>query len=112
MAQVDFSNASLQPAPNKYPLRYSYNMLLNSGNTCVFKNSQNSVINSDYRVTETSSSLTHKTLVYTGKFIASGTEFYIGELYGSAIYAWKVSNISFQNGDTYSFAIDIDVSIV
>ena len=49
---------------------------------------------------------TKASILYSGSFAGSGTEFYIGAR--NALY-WKVSNISFANGDTYSFVIDIEV---
>ena len=43
---------------------------------------------------------------YSGTFTASGTEFCFGYAVGGSIAAWRVRNISFSNGDTYNFTIN------
>ena len=50
--------------------------------------------------------------IYSGSFVTSGTEFYIDANPGSVPKnaRWKISNISFQSGDTYSFQIPITLT--
>lgn len=49
------------------------------------------------------------TVIFEGTFNASGTEFFMGQnTNGNYIY-WRVTNISFSAGDTYSFAVDVEV---
>ena len=109
MAQVDFSTAVLEPAPGTKPMDYSSYMRIyySSG---IWNAPNGAVIvanNGQYKLVENQNKVT---VVYTGTFTASGTEFYIG-YFSNGIKLWKVTNISFNSGDTYSFAIDIETSI-
>lgn len=49
---------------------------------------------------------TKLSILYTGRFIADGSEFYI--FYSGYNYKWKVST-NFALRDTYSFVIDVEV---
>ena len=108
MAQIDFTNAVLEPNGTYKPMTFDWLMytwgddyLFNAGKSSISTGSQTVVLNSP----------TKATIVKTGTFTASGTEFYIGYYDRvSTQIPWKVSNISFNAGDTYSFAIDIEVS--
>lgn len=107
MAQVDFSNAVLDVNTGYYPLRMqSYislganRILVNSTGTPITQNSAMSVVeNTPSKVS----------ILYTGSFDTSGTEFYLHDGDTAHRY-WKVSGISFSSGDTYSFIIDIETS--
>jgi len=105
MAQVDFTNAVIEPYDSGIwdisSLRFN-----NSG----FYDSSGNLINSNSNYSQRLVSATKTTYTYTGVMSASGTEFYIS--YSGYYKFWKVSNISFSNGDSYSFVIDVDISIV
>lgn len=107
MADVDFSNAVMRPAADKFPFRRSEYMYLGNAGGVLFNSSGVSVVTNPSwtMITNTASKVS---IVYTGAFIASGTEFYI--TYSSSDLVWKVSNISFASGDSYSFIVDIEVS--
>ena len=109
MAIVDFSNAVLDVNPDilggwtpndctYVGLAYSGGLYDSNGNR-VGGSTREIILNTPTKVS----------VLYTGAFSASGTEFYL--IYnGINLKPWKVSNISFNNGDGYSFVIDIEVS--
>lgn len=105
MAQIDFSNAVLDVNGNSTPLTEDDYMSFN--NTAYLWNSQGQYITSNQTKTIINNTPAKVSILYTGSFTTSGTEFYIGNGGGNP---WKVSNISFSSGDTYSFVIDIEVS--
>ena len=106
MAQVDFTNAVLDVYGNSdKPLTYANYLYFD--NTAFFTDipvtgqistpNKSIILNSPEKVS----------ILFTGVFTASGTQFLIGD---ANIKAWKVSNVSFSANDTYSFVIDIEVS--
>lgn len=109
MAQVDFTNAVLDVNPSSgskpmnagYYLALTYEAVLYDLNHVRISDSEHLSI-----ITNTPSKVS---ILYTGVFTASGTVFNIGYAVFNSIM-WKVSNISFSSGDTYSFVIDIEVS--
>lgn len=102
MAVVDFSNAVLDVSGYETPLTHSDYMDLRHN----FWHGSSEISVPTIRViTDTP---TKVSILYTGTFNASGTEFTIN--YSSTRAAFRVSNISFSAGDTYSFVIDIEVS--
>ena len=112
MAVVDFSNAVLQPynANNKCPISYSdlsiqtdrYELrLVNSSGTRVTASDGD-----DIQVEK--NEYNHFNLWFFGTFGTSGTEFYIKG--GDGTIHWKVSGVSFANGDTYSFHINCSLT--
>lgn len=109
MAQIDFSNAILSPY-NTSPLS-SYHYLgfpraFNEGGGNGFVDSNgNKVANGRYHHIETDK-YKHN-FRYTGEMISSGNEFYIKE--DGAVH-WKVSNISFNSGDTFSLKISCNIA--
>lgn len=108
MAQVDFSNATIEyitTAPNEWDLAY---LMLKSS---ALWNSSGGLINQNAAVNKTSETGSKVSFVYTGAFISAGTEFYFRSYFGTRDMAWKVSNISFDSGDTYSFQIDLELVI-
>ena len=110
MAQVDFSNAVLDAYAGK---PFGQNYYLNFDNTPTLYDISAQVIGSGSKriISNTPSKVS---ILYIGTFSASGTEFYIAmsknATTGTIVFAWKVSNISFSSGDSYSFVIDIEVS--
>lgn len=107
MAMVDFSNAKISvdnsssnpPSTQLYANVDAFIGWLNDANNnhiCTNKN-VTQVVNQDKKLVA----------AFTGTFTASGTEFYLR--YDSGGARWKVSNISFQSGDTYSFQIPIEI---
>lgn len=108
MAQVDFSNARIEPAnisPSVNPTAYS-NLTLAGYNDTLYDSRINAV-SSNINVTQLTNQQKQLMYLYQGTFSASGTEFYIIHAPSYTNYAgWKVSNISFSAGDTYVFQIN------
>lgn len=109
MAQVDFSNAKITPVtnPSGYsanPVGRAYaNLQISNG---IYDASENSLVtNHHFNILKDVSR--QFIFLWTGTFTASGTEFYIFENRGCS--AWKVYNITFNAGDTYSFSIRADL---
>ena len=102
MAQVDFSNARIEPDSSGW---------VTSSNVALFNSILYGLtegkpqINTGYTYNITYDSPSKRVILYTGTFTASGTGFYMG-INGY----WKVTNISFSAGDTYSFEVEIAVS--
>lgn len=108
MAQIDFSNATIEyitTAPNEWNQAY---LMLNSS---ALWNSSNSLINQNAAVNKTSETGSKVSFVYTGTFTSAGTEFYFRSYFEPRDMVWKVSNISFDSGDTYGFQIDLELVI-
>ena len=105
MAQVDFSSAVLDVNTGKKPITLAYYLFLN--NYQYLLNSSGTPISSSSTKNVVSETSTKTSVLYAGRFDTSGTEFYLGNN-GNAV--WKVSNISFSTGDTYSFVVDIETS--
>lgn len=120
MAEVDFSNAVLDVFEgNEYvsaynPMSTSDYMQLKNSSVEYFYNLQGNGISVPNPVVSIlSNTPTKVSISYVGTFNSSGTEFLIGlySVTGGYKYAgWKVSNVSFSSGDTYSCIIDIEVS--
>lgn len=113
MAQVDFSNAVLDIRTDRQinnPMTMSDYMMLTYNAGYLYDN--NTTIISPGSLSILLNTPTKVSILYTGTFNTSGTEIYIGD--GRYNYPenrpWRVSNISFSNGDTYAFVIDIEVS--
>lgn len=108
MAMVDFTNAKIVPLEGYtrpvfdpgYVNLYTSTFKDAVGNTINTNGTRNVLINESKRLV----------LSFSGAFTTSGTEFYITATSGSPVPAkWRVYNISFQNGDTYSFEIPINL---
>lgn len=104
MAIVDFSNAVLQPNPNGY-LPMTRDKLMSLDETSVLMNGSGYSMVSSSNKTVLVYSPTKVSVMYNGTFNTSGDGFYIGNN-----QTWKVSNISFANGDSYAFVIDVETS--
>lgn len=108
MAEVDFSNARIEPASTwqsqtlQNPTKNAYVSLGATGSA----NNYLYDINGNRIASLTRSQLINQKkqlmYLYQGTFTTSGTSFILGD----DLAAWKVSNISFQNGDTYVFQIN------
>ena len=110
MAQVDFSNAVLDlysgnPSYADKPMNSSDYLNLGGNNSHILVNTSGSSIVSNSSKTIITNTPSKVSILYTGTFTASGTEFLTYEA-----PRWRVSNVSFSSGDTYSFVIDIEVS--
>ena len=115
MAQVDFSNAVLdvfegnESVKSMQPLNYDVYLRLGEWITNTGGGSSITSSHSTSILTNTPSKVS---ILHTGTFAESGTAFLIGQYWDNSNWRapWKVSNISFSNGDTYSFVIDIETS--
>lgn len=114
MAQVDFSNAVLEPY---HPNNYSPTGLmdLSQGTSgwrdyCIVNSSGSRITQSGAdNVNVVIGNDDRELLVrYWGTFNTSGTELYINCTRNGTDFGqyWKISNISFSPGDTYDFTID------
>lgn len=117
MAQVDFSNAVLDgnASHSANLLSLEHYIGLYDRNYTDLYDSTSSVITSNANKSIVTDTPSKASILYTGNFTASGTELYIAsrrsDLPGIVWdIVWKVSNISFSSGDTYSFIIDIETS--
>ena len=115
MAQVDFSNAvldvyegssSILPAT---PMAQNNYLKLLGGINSISGSSAVTTGDSVSVITNTPSKVS---ILHTGTFAESGTAFLIGQYWDNSNWRapWKVSNISFSAGDSYSFIIDIETS--
>lgn len=102
MADVDFSNAVLDVNGNTKPMNYGDYLGMASGSGVLTDGSN--IINSNYSLNIIQNTPTKVSLLHTGTFTASGNTCY------TDYQRWKISNISFASGDTYSFIIDIETS--
>ena len=109
MAQVDFSNAVISvdtSLANK--VNPVSRLEINIDASSSLNDANGNVISTNYSATRTVNEQYQFVYVYTGRFTASGTEFYVYKDYASAA-RWKVSNVSFSAGDTFSFKIRADL---
>ena len=102
MADVDFSNAVLDVNTGSYrPL--NQDTFLGLTNARINNTSgQQIVTNNSYQLLQDTPAKI--SILYTGSFTSGGSEFCTS---GSI---FRVSNISFSSGDTYSFIIDVETS--
>lgn len=109
MAQVDFSNAVLEPYTDVKPLTAQYDLGIEINN---ISNANSGIIASNLTTTVLENTLSKRSVLFTGTFTDSGTECYLYYYFSIAVHNiyWKISNISFSSGDTFSFVIDIEVS--
>ena len=103
MAQVDFTNARLELIGTVSPVSQAYVNL----DTAVLYNASGQAINGNYSISWLVNEQKKALASYSGLFTASGTEFY---LHSNTNSKWKVSNISFQNGDSYTFQIPVSLT--
>ena len=109
MAQVDFSNARITPTTNPWghsanPTGTEYaNLNVSNG---IYDASGNGLV-SNFSMNILKNANRQFVFLWSGTFTASGTEFYI--VSSSGYSAWKVSNITFNAGDTYTFSISANL---
>ena len=108
MAQVDFSNARIEPvvSPNVSTGNATANSYLNLNSTALVDATDNAIV-TNYSSQLLKNEKKEFVYMYTGTFTTSGTVCYIR--YVSNVSWWKISNISFSAGDTYAFSIKADL---
>ena len=108
MAMVDFTNAVIEvdstysAPPFAAPeVNVSSGSLRDAGGSQIGGSNHSKIVDQ----------LMNQVHSYSGTFTADGTEFYIYSTTGSPSPArWRISNISFHAGDTYSFQIPIELT--
>lgn len=122
MALVDFSNAVIEIYNSKKPLKERYLGFTNydSATTAyglVQPDGTSMWLASTPRVTVLTNTPTKYSIAFTGtltNFLSTpGTELLleVKPRYSSSYDKfWRISNISFNNNDTYSFVIDIEIT--
>lgn len=116
MASVDFSNAVLEVSPNYGNDTISQSFVgivggLNGNNTYIIKwNDSELRTIATLVVSNITNTTTKLSYSFIGTFLEGGDHFYISSQVNNAPY-WKVSNISFSEGDNFAFVIDIDISV-
>lgn len=100
MAQVDFSNAIIEPdsrrtKPPVADADVSLNLEYWYDDTDLVSD-----CTSRTRIVNEQKQMVYQ---YTGSFVKNGTYFYMDTAYNGG---WKISNISFNAGDTYNFTIN------
>lgn len=108
MAQVDFSNAVLDVFSGN-PMTFGNYMQLYYVSSNSLDDPNGNPISTPV-VSKILDTPTKVSILYAGSIVTSnvsGTEFLL-RIGNTRV--WKVSNISFATGDTYSFVIDIEVS--
>ena len=106
MAQVDFSNAHIVPF-GLNPLVGVTDVGLNSASS--FFDFSGNNITSSLQATVYETAPKYLIYRYTGTFSASGNEIYIHHVYDFTNTRWKISNISFNSGDTFDFKIKANI---
>lgn len=104
MAEVDFSNAIIEPALTDTPT-VNANLSLDSNLLYSVSSPSTSIVNSGATRLRLVNASKQMVYIYQGVFTTSGTEFLI-HTSSNATAGWKVSNISFNSGDTYVFQIN------
>lgn len=103
MADVDFSNARITPIKDsRNNLEFNYINLPTSGNIYDANSQGIGTLSGQVIINEQKQFV----IIYSGSFTASGTEFYMASYSGAW---WKISNISFNSGDTFMFKIRADL---
>jgi hypothetical protein len=104
MAEVDFSNARIELDTRKPDNpTVAENVALTLAGGRLYDASGNSIVSS-YNISNLINQQKQLMYLYHGTFNASGTEVYLTTTnFGTG---WKITNISFQSGDTYVFQIN------
>ena len=109
MAQVDFSNAHIEPYGNN-PLNLSYSGLMTTDGyttTISFYDAQgNTTTASATIITNDPNNLVFN-IRSNGSLQSSGTELFIGS--SPSYYTYRISNISFNSGDTFEFQFNASI---
>ena len=118
MAQIDFSNAVIEPKSGQKPLsQASYGLYNSSARQCYITDGAGNALVSGDSITLTLQTQTPTKFsvigmgtisYYTGQ---TGVEMYLGYGLASSYAYWKISNISFVDGDTFAFQLDFDLTV-
>lgn len=100
MAEVDFSNARIEPVGTQNMMSYNYLDL----NTTILRDANNDYISNSFTPSRLINEQKQLIYLYQGTFTVGGTEFYM--YFSDGRGQWKVSNISFNSGDTFVFQIN------
>lgn len=116
MAEVDFSNARIEPVAfpgigqstfsNYTAVNPTEKQNVSIAMTAQLYNANSAVISRNGQISRLTNERKQLTYLYQGTFNASGTEFYIIDYGNYKMGAWRISNISFSAGDTYVFTIN------
>ena len=111
MAQVSFNNAIIEPARGKPLTEGELALIYNNG--AFYKDISDLTVraNSNSTASILNQTNTKISVIYSGTFVDAGTCFYFGNTTTGMGALWKVSNINFSAGDTYSFVVDVEISI-
>jgi hypothetical protein len=107
MAQVDFSHALLRPVSNIKPLEAGAYLNLKPSTVRLYNAERTVNLGDNLTADFLERAINKMVIVYSGEFAASGTEFYIGDPYQNF---WRVSNISFSEGDMFSFKVTMEIT--
>lgn len=105
MAEVDFSNAIIEPANLTNwinPTAYQ-NISIDNG---FLRDASGNAVSTDVQRTVVVNDTKQLVYLYHGTFTTNGTEFYLRRSESSVYAGWRISNISFNSGDTYTFTIN------
>lgn len=102
MAQVDFTTAHIQPYGNN-PIK-GYNDVGWDNTLFLYDVNGNQISTSAVSKSVLENTSTKLLYQVSGTFSASGTEFYVGV--SPTYFLYRIYNISFSNGDTFSFRFD------
>lgn len=101
MAMVDFSNAHIEPSGTQ---NVTADTTLNLNVSGLYDSSGNRINSNSSTRSELVNQQKQLMYNYQGEFTDSGTELYIYQ--NVSTRCWRISNISFSNGDTYVFQIN------
>lgn len=105
MAQVDFTNAHIEPVGSDSSIYKENDVSLKP--ISFYNASGSSIASPNYTVTKNESN--NLVYTYTGSFYASGTEFYLYGYNMTSAKKWRVYNINFASGDTFNFKISAKI---
>lgn len=104
MAEINFSNAVLTPWKDS-GLRSAIGIAYLDLRVGIIVNSSGTVITSTFNSTALKESASEIIIAIRGTMTASGNEFYIAYSAAGTPKVWRISNISFQSGDTFYLQI-------
>lgn len=109
MAEVDFSNARIEPIGTVNATKSAEVSLNIAGG--ILSDVSGNQISTGYSISRLINAQKQLMYIYQGTFTASGTMFYIQQNVGQSANhsGWKISNISFNSGDTYVFQINANL---
>lgn len=104
MAVVDFSHAVIEPVGVVSTTGAGYVI----GTTSIKDANDNTIATPQNVGTSLVNKQKQRMYGFSGTFTASGTEFYIMTTFSSGVLqrGWRISNITFQAGDTFNFQVN------